>query len=66
MRQPIGLQRRLAHGRDLPGGWCLAQGSEEEGEDWQPACEVCGRRYPHQHIRSAFVSRGEDSSDDGA
>ncbi|PRW60072.1 thioredoxin domain-containing 9-like protein [Chlorella sorokiniana] len=37
-------------------------GSEEEGDEWQQPCEVCGRRYPHQHIRSVYASRPEDGS----
>ncbi|GAB4820410.1 hypothetical protein N2152v2_007456 [Parachlorella kessleri] len=37
---------------------------ETEADSWQPACDVCGRRYPHQHIRSTFVNRVSDSSDE--
>ena len=37
---------------------------EEGGGDWQQPCEVCGRRYPHQHVRSAYADRPSDSSDD--
>ncbi|KAL4458222.1 hypothetical protein ABPG75_013087 [Micractinium tetrahymenae] len=58
-----------------PGGTALGQGSsggsdeeeeeeeEEEQDDWQQPCEVCGRRYPHQHIRSVYAGgpRGSDS-----
>jgi hypothetical protein len=53
--------------RPAPYCECLQGGDEDEGaESWQPACEVCGRRYPHEHIRSTFVSRAEDSSDEEA
>lgn len=38
----------------------------EEGDEWQQPCEVCGRRYPHQHIRSVYASRpGDGSSSEG-
>lgn len=27
---------------------------DENGNEWQRPCEECGRRYPHQHIRSMY------------
>ena len=45
--------------RDGGGG---DSGSEEEaGGEWEQPCEVCGRRYPHQHIRSAYAGGAHDS-----
>lgn len=40
---------------------------EEEGDEWQKPCDVCGRCYPHQHIRSVYATRGSgsDSESDG-
>jgi hypothetical protein len=37
---------------------------EEEGEEWQQPCEECGRRYPHQHIRTVRARRGSGSDSD--
>lgn len=39
-----------------------ADASEDEGDD-EP-CEVCGRRYPHQHIRSVYRTTVDDSDND--
>lgn len=44
---------------DSRSGSGSGSGSEEEGDEWQQPCEVCGRRYPHQHIRSVYTSRRE-------
>ena len=30
---------------------------------WQAACEVCGRCYPHEHVKAIYSSRAYDSSD---
>jgi hypothetical protein len=38
--------------------------ADSEGDDWQTPCEVCGRTYPHEHIRSMYSSQQQDSSDD--
>lgn len=54
------------------GGTALGQGDgggsseeeDEEGAEWQQPCEVCGRRYPHQHIRSVYAGGGRGSGSD--
>ena len=38
-----------------------SSGEEGEEDDWQQPCEVCGRRYPHQHFRSAYATKGSGS-----
>ena len=39
---------------------------EDDGNSLQAPCEECGRRYPHQHIRSVYRAADADSdSDDG-
>ena len=42
-------------------------GQEEEVSDWQAPCEVCGRRYPHQHVKAVYQSSyvAGDGSDGG-
>lgn len=35
-----------------------------QAADWQTPCEVCGRTYPHEHIRSIYSSHQHDSSDE--
>lgn len=37
---------------------------ENEGNDWQAPCEVCGRRYPHQHIRSMYRTAPDEIESD--
>lgn len=37
---------------------------DEADGGWQTPCEVCGRTYPHEHIRSIYSSRQHDSSDE--
>ena len=37
-------------------------GATDEGDDWQQPCDVCGRRYPHQHIRSMYAGGGSRHS----
>lgn len=39
----------------------------EEGEGKGVPCEVCGRRYPHEHVKSLYTTRGDDADegDDG-
>ncbi|KAJ9522593.1 hypothetical protein QJQ45_019656 [Haematococcus lacustris] len=33
-------------------------------EDWRnPACEVCGRRYPHQHVKAIYSEKQHQSGD---
>ncbi|GFH19389.1 hypothetical protein HaLaN_16330 [Haematococcus lacustris] len=33
-------------------------------EDWRnPACEVCGRRYPHQHVKAIYSEHRHQSGD---
>jgi len=51
---------RRSNGDASSSGDDSGSGSEEEGDEWQQPCEVCGRRYPHQHIRSVYASRRED------
>lgn len=49
-----------------------AQGGEveeDEEEEWRlKPCEVCGRRYPHEHVRAVYGSsaaaQGQGGSDD--
>ncbi len=36
---------------------------QEEG-DWQAPCEVCGRRYPHQHVKAVYQSAAADEGSD--
>jgi hypothetical protein len=38
-----------------------SSGEEGEEDDWQQLCEVCGRRYPHQHFRFAYATKGSGS-----
>ncbi|CAL5224964.1 g7736 [Coccomyxa viridis] len=33
---------------------------DEEGGEWQEPCEICGRRYHHEHVRA--VTRGNQHS----
>lgn len=35
----------------------------DEGDEWEQPCEVCGRRYPHQHIRSVYARRSDGGSE---
>jgi hypothetical protein len=28
----------------------------QEESEWQQPCEVCGRRYPHQHVKAVYAS----------
>lgn len=35
---------------------------EDDVDEWRKPCEECGRRYPHQHIRSIY--RTTTASDD--
>jgi hypothetical protein len=37
---------------------------EDKGDDWAPPCEICGRRYPHQHVRSMYRNELSDSDID--
>lgn len=38
---------------------------EEWGNDeWSMPCQECGRRYPHQHIRSMYKGNLNESDDD--
>lgn len=53
--KPAGSGRR---GSDSGGS-----SSEEEEEDGEP-CEVCGRRYPHQHVKAVYRSGYNDASDE--
>ncbi|KAG2449430.1 hypothetical protein HYH02_005577 [Chlamydomonas schloesseri] len=43
-------------------------GDEEDEEEWRiKPCEVCGRRYPHEHVRAVYGASGasrRDGSDD--
>eukprot|EP00887_Chlorella_sp_A99_P006174 scaffold3.g6174.t1 len=61
-------QRQGGAGMGPLGG--AARGSESDsddggsGSDWQLPCEVCGRRYPHQHVRSMYADRPSDSEED--
>ena len=38
---------------------------DEEGDadEWQKPCEECGRKYPHQHIRSMYASTEANDDD---
>lgn len=45
-------------------GASTSEEEEEEAEEWQQPCEVCGRRYPHQHIRSVYSGGGCGSGSD--
>jgi hypothetical protein len=38
-----------------------SENGEAAGDGWQQPCEVCGRRYPHQHIRSMQATRASNS-----
>ena len=45
----------------------LVQGStDDEQDDWQEPCEVCGRRYFHEHIqaRAVYSLDNPDHDDD--
>lgn len=64
LAQPAAARSAGNRGGGAAGGSSSGSSSEEEGEDdWQQPCEVCGRRYPHQHFRSVYASRqsGSDS-----
>jgi len=37
---------------------------EQEQDGSTPACEQCGRRYPHQHVRAVYSTPQPDSSDE--
>lgn len=37
---------------------------DDDNDEWQAPCEECGRRYPHQHIRSVYRNLIVDSDDD--
>eukprot|EP00200_Dunaliella_tertiolecta_P005803 CAMPEP_0202339682 /NCGR_PEP_ID=MMETSP1126-20121109/1440_1 /ASSEMBLY_ACC=CAM_ASM_000457 /TAXON_ID=3047 /ORGANISM="Dunaliella tertiolecta, Strain CCMP1320" /LENGTH=285 /DNA_ID=CAMNT_0048930269 /DNA_START=189 /DNA_END=1046 /DNA_ORIENTATION=+ len=67
LRQPGGAKQSPAS-RAAPGGM-MSSGSEddEEGrgdqESWKnPPCEVCGRCYPHEHVKAIY--REHHSSDE--
>lgn len=52
-----------------PVGKCAANVLQDEDEermgpgDWKnPPCEVCGRCYPHEHVKAVYRDHG--SSDD--
>lgn len=47
------------------GGSSDEEEGEGEGDEWQQPCDVCGRCYPHQHIRSVYATRGSGSDSDG-
>eukprot|EP00775_Hariotina_reticulata_P009687 gene9687-9845_t len=34
---------------------------EEEDAELAAACEVCGRTYPHEHVRAVYSSNCQDS-----
>ena len=36
---------------------------DDDGDEWNKPCDECGRRYPHQHVRSAY--RGGDTAAHG-
>jgi hypothetical protein len=36
----------------------------QDAADWQAPCEVCGRTYPHEHIRSIYSSHQPGSDED--
>lgn len=66
---PGGEAAAPAGGRAGSGAEAGGSSSDEEeegggeGDEWQQPCEVCGRRYPHQHIRSVYARRGDGSSE---
>lgn len=76
LRQHRVLRLLSNHGGKAPSGWQGgslqddsdggSSGEEEAAaaDDWQQPCEVCGRRYPHHHIRSVQATRGSDSESD--
>ncbi|PNH06907.1 hypothetical protein TSOC_006669 [Tetrabaena socialis] len=52
---PLGAKLRM---QDLPGGW---------EEEWRlKPCEVCGRRYPHEHVPAVYGRRGSSGDSDGS
>lgn len=51
-------------GREAASG-SSSEEEDEEGGEWHQPCEVCGRNYPHQHIRSVYATRGSDNESDG-
>lgn len=44
------------------GGGGGGGGSDSGGSGDDEACELCGRTYPHEHIRNAYRGGGGDSS----
>ena len=39
---------------------------EDEGRSKDAPCEVCGRRYPHEHVRAVYSTRepGDEEDDE--
>lgn len=49
-------------------GRLLLCSQEEEAEEQGPGqrgapCELCGRTYPHEHVRAAYARRDSDSDE---
>lgn len=51
-------------GRPRQAAGSAGSNSDEGGSDWQEPCDVCGRCYPHQHIRSMYGQHYSDSDSD--
>jgi hypothetical protein len=63
-----GKRMLCALGSSAAAAGAHAEGSsdeeQEEGGSAQHPCELCGRRYAHQHIRSVYMHRDDGSTDD--
>lgn len=57
-------RRQGGEGGTSSGGESDEDGDGRGGDDWQQPCEVCGRAYPHEHIRSVYADRHSDSEDE--
>lgn len=42
----------------------LMQDTEDNPDDWQEPCEICGRRYHHEHIRSTYTGLTTQATSD--
>ncbi|KAG2496993.1 hypothetical protein HYH03_004998 [Edaphochlamys debaryana] len=65
--QRLRVLKGEAAARRAPGQAAAEASSEEEGdgedaEEWKlKPCELCGRRYPHEHVRAVYGRRGSSS-----
>ncbi|KAG2433284.1 hypothetical protein HXX76_008351 [Chlamydomonas incerta] len=62
---PRGARRRGGDASEDDGGG--QEDDDEEDEEWRvKPCEVCGRRYPHEHVRAVYGSSSAAQGRDGS